>query len=215
MRRCMWCRNLKNEEAMARVGPQRHRGKKSLIITNYVHDHLKQIWWLRCFWIDPTYSNSVELRYPPRKDNTAPLALSTLKSVKCHNYLLTYSMVQSPSSEANWFAASQEIPRISWNPKVHYRTHKRPPPVSILGQPNPVHIPTSHLLEIHPNIIHPSTSSSRLRFPHQDPIYFPFLTHTCQKCHNYYIYIFVIFSPSLTYVMCWPSRAGKAFDLEV
>jgi len=69
-------------------------------------------------------------------------------------------MVQSPSWEANWFAASQEIPHISRNPKVHYRTHKRPPPVSVLGQPNPVHIPTSHLLEIHPNIIHPSTPSS-------------------------------------------------------
>jgi len=27
-------------------------------------------------------------------------------------------MVQSPSWEANWFAASQEIPRISRNPKV-------------------------------------------------------------------------------------------------
>ena len=72
---------------------------------------------------------------------------------------LTYCMVQSPSSEANWFAASQEIPRISRNPKVHYRTHNRPPPVSILCQPNPVHIPTSHLLEIHPNI-HPSTPRS-------------------------------------------------------
>ena len=56
-------------------------------------------------------------------------------------------MVQSPSWETNWFAASQEIPRISRNPKVHYRTHKRPPPVPILGQPNPVHIPKSHLLE--------------------------------------------------------------------
>ena len=33
-------------------------------------------------------------------------------------------MVQSPSWEANWFAASQEIPHISRNPKVHYRTHK-------------------------------------------------------------------------------------------
>ena len=40
-------------------------------------------------------------------------------------YLLTYSMVQSPSWEANWFAASQEIPRISRNPKVHYHIHKR------------------------------------------------------------------------------------------
>ena len=58
-------------------------------------------------------------------------------------YLLTYSMAQSPS-----WAASQEIPRISRNPKVHYRTHKRLPPVSILGQHNPVHIPTSHLLQI-------------------------------------------------------------------
>ena len=75
-------------------------------------------------------------------------------------YLLTYSMVQSPSWEANWLAASQEIPRISRNPKVHYRTHKRPPHVSILGQSNPVHIPTSHLLEIYPNIIHPSTPRS-------------------------------------------------------
>ena len=55
-------------------------------------------------------------------------------------------MVQSPSWEANWFAASQEIPRISRNPKVHYRTHKLPPPISILGQPKPVHIPTSHLI---------------------------------------------------------------------
>ena len=74
--------------------------------------------------------------------------------------ILTYSMVQTPSWEANWFAASQEIPRISRNPKVHYRTYKRLPHVPILGQPNPVHIPTSNLLEIHPNIIHPSTPRS-------------------------------------------------------
>jgi len=88
----------------------------------------------------------------------------------------TYSVVQIPSWEANWFAVSQEIPRISRNPKVHYRTHKSPPPVSILCQPNPVHITTSHLLEIHPNIIHPSTPRSpqwspSLRFPQQEPIH--------------------------------------------
>ena len=92
-------------------------------------------------------------------------------------------MVQSPSWAANRLAASEEIPRISRNPDVHYRTHKRPPPVSVLGQPNPVHIPTSHLLEMHPNIIHPSTPRSpqwslSLRFPHQDPIHPPLLTHT-------------------------------------
>ena len=98
-------------------------------------------------------------------------------------YLLTYSMVQSPSWASNWFAASQEIPHISLNPKVHYRTHKRPPPVSILGQPNPVQIHTSHFLEIRRNIIHSSTPRSpqwslSLRFPHQDPLHPPLLTHT-------------------------------------
>jgi len=98
-------------------------------------------------------------------------------------YWLTYCMVQSPSWEANWFAASQEIPRISRNPKIHYRTHKRPPPVSIPGQPNPVHTSTSHLLEIHPNIIHLSTPRSpqwspSLRFPQQNPIHPPLLIHT-------------------------------------
>ena len=86
------------------------------------------------------------------------------------NNLLTHSMVQSPFWEANWFAASQEIPRISRNPKVHYRTHNRPSPVSILGQPNPVHKPTSHLLEIPSRPRSPQWSPS-LRFPHQDPIH--------------------------------------------
>ena len=83
-------------------------------------------------------------------------------------------MVQSPSWEANWFAASEEIPRISRNPKVHYRTHKRPPPVPILGQPDPVHTPTSHLLEIHlrlglPSGLFPSgfpTKTLYTPFPH-------------------------------------------------
>ena len=87
-------------------------------------------------------------------------------------------MVQSPSWATNWFATSQEIPYISRNPKVHYRTHKRSPPVSILVQPNPVHIPTSYLLVIHPNIIHSSTPRSpqwslSLRYPHQDPMHPP------------------------------------------
>ena len=116
-------------------------------------------------------------RCPTLLHNRIPLP----QNWQYHN-LLTCSMVRSPSWEANWFAASQEILRISRNPKVHYRTHKRPPPVPTLGQPNPVHIPTSHLLEIHPNIIHPSMPRSpewppSLRFPQQDPIHPPLLTH--------------------------------------
>jgi len=55
--------------------------------------------------------------------------------------LLTYSTQHSPSWEANLFSASQEIPRILWNPKVRYRIHKTPPPVLVPSHINPFHCP--------------------------------------------------------------------------
>jgi hypothetical protein len=70
------------------------------------------------------------------------ITLSVEKRLYLHTYtrtyLITYSMEQSPSWEANMFPASQDIPRILCNPKVHYCILKFPPPVRIPSQLNPV-----------------------------------------------------------------------------
>ena len=93
-------------------------------------------------------------------------------------------MEQSPSWEANRFSASQAIPRILWNPKVHYRICKSSPPVHILSQINPVHAPQFHFLKIYLNTILSSTPVSSkwsfsLRFSHHNPLYTSLLPSMC------------------------------------
>ena len=93
-------------------------------------------------------------------------------------------MEQSPSWEANRFTASQEIPGVLWNPKIHYRIHNSPPPVPILSQISPIHTPTSNFLKIHLSIILPSRPGSSkwslsLRFPYQNPVYTSSLPDMC------------------------------------
>ena len=78
-------------------------------------------------------------------------------------------MQQSPSWEANNSSASQEIPRILWNPKVHYRINKSSPPVPILSQRSIQSVSPSLSSRLYFNIILPFTPgsckwSSSLRF---------------------------------------------------
>ena len=61
-------------------------------------------------------------------------------------------MEHSPSWEANRFPASQEISSILWNPKIHNRVHKSPPPAPVLSHINSFHALYPISLKIHFNI---------------------------------------------------------------
>jgi hypothetical protein len=81
-------------------------------------------------------------------------------SIRLHGTLSHSLMGPSPSWEAANCAATQELPSILWNPEVHYRVHKSPPPVPILSQIDPAHTIQPYLSKIHFNIVHPPTSWS-------------------------------------------------------
>ena len=111
-------------------------------------------------------------------------------------------MEQSPSWEAKWFSASQEIPRILWNLKVYYCIYKSLPPVCVLIQINSVHAPcptswrSTLILSSHPCMGLPSGL-----FPSGFPtktLYAPLLSPLCATCPP--VSFFSIWSPELYWV---------------
>ena len=120
---------------------------------------------------------------------------------KRHNYCIQYS----PCWEADRFSASQEIPKILCNPKVHYRIHKCQISVPILKQINPVHKHISHFMMIHHNIILLSAPGFpkwplSLTFPHYTPVY-PSPLPINATCHDRV-------SSILTHKKYWGSSTG-------
>jgi hypothetical protein len=86
-----------------------------------------------------------------------PFNLLHLKKLDFRGHSLTHRaepFLRSCQLRSN----SRNNPIILGNLKVHYCVHKRPPPVPILSQINPIHTIPTYLSKIHFNIVHSPTS---------------------------------------------------------
>jgi len=105
-----------------------------------------------------------------------------IKSFRLPTYLTQWSRIHPKKITGPQLI--RKIPHILWNPRVHYRIHKRPTPVLILSHSNQIHPSTSYFLNFQFNIILPSTSrtskwSISLTSSQQNPLRTSPLHHKC------------------------------------
>ena len=113
----------------------------------------------------------------------------------CHYYYYYYCRRRRAGLKLYAVEDSQEMARIVWNPKVHYRIHKCPPPVPILNQIDPVYTPTSHCPKFHYNPPIYAWAFQAASFPSgfhiQNPVCTSTLRNMCymhRQSHSYRFY---------------------------
>jgi hypothetical protein len=107
-------------------------------------------------------------------------------------------MEQGPSWEANNSSASQEISRVFWYPRVHYRVHRSPPLVPI---PEPDQSSPGHrsVLKIHFNkSSHVCLDLPSGLIPSDFPIKTPYMSQPHSPCFFLYYHLNYILSGVLT-----------------